>query len=57
MKYIDKGVIYVPIEPQEDVKKIIANYKSTGKTVVAFKSGKQNMKDVLTNIIKTRLHS
>ena len=57
MKYIDKGVIYVPIEPQEDVKKIIANYKSIGKTVVVFKSGKENMKDILTNIIKTMLHT
>lgn len=57
MKYIDKGVIYVPIESQEDVEKIIANYKSTGKTVVTFKSGKQNMKDILINIIKTRLNA
>lgn len=57
MKYIDKGVIYVPIDPQEDVTKIIARYKSTGKTIVILKSGKQNMKDVLTNIIKTRLNA
>ena len=57
MKYIDKGVIYVPVEPYEDVKKIIASYKSTGKTIVALKSGKQNMKDILTNVIKTRLNA
>ena len=57
MKYIDKGVIYVPVEPHEDVKKIIASYKSTGKTIVALKSGKQNMKDILTNVIKTRLNA
>ena len=55
MKYIDKGVIYVPANPQEDVKKIIARYKSTGKTIVILKSGEQNMRNILTNIIKTRL--
>lgn len=57
MKYIDKGVIYVQVEQHEDIKKIIARYKSTGKTIVALKSGKQNIKDVLTNIIKTRLNA
>ena len=57
MKYIDKGVIYVQADQQEDIEKIIAKYKSTGKTVVVLKSGKQNMKDVLINIIKTRLNA
>ena len=57
MKYLDKCVIYVQADQQEDIEKIIARYKSTGKTVVVLKSGKQNMKDVLINIIKTRLNA
>ena len=57
MKYIDRGVIYIQVDPQEDIKKIMARYKSTGKTVVILKSGKQNMKDVLADMIKTRLNA
>lgn len=58
-KYIDNGIIYVPVSAdatKEEVNKLIANYKSTNKTIVLLRSGKQEIKPTLTELIKTRLH-
>ena len=59
-KYINKGVIYVPVDAnatKEEMDKLIDDYKSTNKTVILLKSGKQDIKSTLTELIKTRLHT
>lgn len=59
-KYIDNGIIYVPVSAdatKEEVDKLIANYKSTNKTIVLLRGGKQDIKPTLTELIKTRLYT
>ena len=59
-KYIDSGIIYVPVgvdATKEEVDKLIANYKSTSKTIVLLRSGKQDIKPTLTELIKTRMRT
>ena len=58
LKHIDKGVIYLPINndmSEEDVDKIIQDNLCYGKTIVLLRSGKSNIKNILSELIKTRL--
>lgn len=57
LKHIDKGIIYLPICNEADINNLIAEYKSTGKTIVLLRSGKQDMKNILKELIKTRLNT
>jgi hypothetical protein len=60
LKHVDKGIIYLPIQnsiSNTEINNLIAEHKSTGKTVVLLRSGKQDIKDVFKELIKTRLNT
>lgn len=55
MKYVDKGIIYIPID-KDTTKEAMDKLRSehTDKTVVFLRSGDQDMKKVLYNFIVPR---
>lgn len=58
MKYIDKGIIYIPIDKdttKEEMDKLKQQYSTENKTIVFLRSGGQNMKNILSELIKARL--
>ena len=58
MKYIDKGIIYIPIDKdttKEEMNKLKQQYSTENKTIVFLRSGGQNMKNILSELIKARL--
>lgn len=60
LKHVDKGIIYLPINDDMDdseINDIIAEHQSTGKTIVLLRSGKYNMRNILQELIKTRLYA
>jgi hypothetical protein len=60
LKHIDRGVIYVPIDnnlTDQEVNKIIEEHKKLGRTIVLYRSGKQNIKNILKELIKTTLNA
>ena len=60
LQHIDRGVIYLPIHndmSEEDVDRIIQDNLCYGKTIVLFRSGKSNIKNILGELIKTRITS
>lgn len=57
LSHIDKGVLYVPINGSESVQDIAKRYKDTNKTIVVFRGGKNNMKYILKELIRTRLNA
>ena len=60
LKHIDRGVIYIPIDnnmTDEEINKIIEEHKKLGCTIVLFRSGKHNIKNILTELIKTTLNA
>lgn len=55
MKYIDKGIVYIPIKKdtvQEDLDELKKQYKD--KTVIFLRSGDINMQKILLNFIVPR---
>lgn len=60
LKHIDRGVIYVPIDnnmADQEVNKIIEEHQKLGRTIVLYRSGKQNIKNILKELIKTTLNA
>jgi hypothetical protein len=57
LKHIDKGVIYIPVDNDIEINKIIEEHKNLGHTIVLFRSGKHNIKNILTELIKTTLNA
>lgn len=58
MKYIDKGIIYIPIDKdttKEEMDKLKQQYSTENKTIVFLRSGGQNIKNILSELIKARL--
>lgn len=58
LQHIDRGVIYLPIHnnmSEAEIDDIIKEHQCQGKTVVLFRSGKYNMKNILKELLKTRL--
>lgn len=58
MKYIDKGVIYIPINKnttKEKMELLKAPHVEHGKTVVFLRGGSQNMKSIISNLLKASL--
>lgn len=52
LKHIDRGVVYIPVDDNtSNLNQIIEEHKNH--TVVLFRSGKQNIKNILTELIKT----
>ena len=60
LKHIDKGIVYLPINNDMDeatIDNLIAEHQSLGKTIVLFRSGKYDMKNILKELLKTRLET
>ena len=60
LKHIDRGIIYIPIDnnmTDQEVNKIIEEYRKLGRTIVLCRSGKQNIKNTLKELIKTTLNA
>ena len=58
LQHIDRGIIYLPIHndmSDAEIDDIIKEHQSQGKTIVIFRSGKYNMKNILKELLKTRL--
>ena len=55
LKHIDKGIIYLPADNNSNINEIVKQYKDSGKTIVLFRSGKYDMKRILTELLKTKL--
>lgn len=56
MKYLDKGIIYIPIDKnttQEEIKKLKETHND--KTVVFLRSGSCNIKTTISNLLKASL--
>lgn len=59
MKYVDKGIVYIPIDKnttKEEMDKIKVLYIEQGRTVVFIRSGDKDMKTVIGELIRTRLN-
>lgn len=59
MKYVDRGIVYIPIDKdttREEMDKLQAPYVEQGKTVVFLRSGDKDMKTVLGELIRARLN-
>ena len=60
LKHIDKGIVYLPINNDMDeatIDNLIVEHQSLGKTIVLFRSGKYDMKNILKELLKTRLET
>lgn len=58
LQHVDKGIIYLPISNDmndTDINNIIQENQQSGKTIVLFRSGKYNMKNILKELIKAKL--
>lgn len=59
MKYVDKGIVYIPIDKdttKEKMDKLKTQYIEQGKVVVFLRSGDKDMKTVIGELIRTRLN-
>lgn len=59
MKYADKGMVYIPIDKdttKEEMDKLKTPYIEQGKVVVFLRSGDNDMKTVIGELIRTRLN-
>ena len=57
MKYIDKGIVYIPISKnttKEKMNELKAQHPN--KTVVFLRSGEEDIKTVLSKLIRARLN-
>ena len=56
LKHMDRGVVYIPVDDNtSNLNQIIEENKNH--TVVLFRSGKQNIKNILQELIKTTLNT
>ena len=58
LQHIDRGVIYLPIHndmSDAQIDELIKEHQQHNKTIVLFRSGKYNMKNILQELLKTRL--
>ena len=59
MKYVDRGIVYIPISKdttKEEMDKLKASYIEQGKAVVFLRSGDKDMRTVVGELIRTRLN-
>ena len=60
MKYVDNGIVYIPIDKEttkEEMDKFKKPYIKQGKTVVFLRSGDKDMKSVISELIRARLNT
>ena len=58
LQHVDRGIIYLPINNDmndTDIDSLIKENQQYGKTIVLFRSGKYNMKNILKELIKAKL--
>lgn len=57
MKYVDKGIAYIPIS-KDTTKEEMNNLKAQhpNKTVIFLRSGEQDMKAILSKLIRAKLN-
>ena len=57
MKYVDKGIVYIPIS-KDTTKEEMDSLKTQhpNKTVVFLRSGDEDMKTILSKLIRARLN-
>lgn len=55
LKHVDKGIVYIPVDDSTTEQEINNVSKEHDCTVVLFRSGKYNMKNILKELIKTTL--
>ena len=56
LKHVDRGVVYIPVDDNtSDLNQIIEEHKHH--TVVLLRSGKHNIKNILTELIKTTFNT
>lgn len=59
MKYVDRGIVYIPIDKnttKEEMDKLKVPYIEQGRVVVFLRSGDKDMKTVIGELIRTRLN-
>lgn len=60
LKHIDKGVIYIPVyddTSNQEISQLVNKHEKSGKTIVLFRSGKYNMKNILKELLKTTINT
>ena len=57
LKHVDKGIIYLPVNNDSQINEIAQQYKDSGQTIVLFRSGKYDMKRILTELLKAKLNA
>lgn len=60
MKYIDKGIVYIPIDKdttKEEMDKMKALYIEQSKVVVFLRGGDKEIKTVMGELIRVRLNT
>ena len=58
MKYLDRGVAYIPIDKNTTKEEMdILRLQHSDKTVVFLRSGNENMQKILLNFIVPRWHA
>lgn len=58
LQHVDRGIIYLPINNDmndTDIDNLVKENQQYGKTIVLFRSGKYNMKNILKELIKAKL--
>ena len=60
LKHIDRGVIYIHVDDNvldQEINKTIEEHKKLGHTIVLFRSGKNNMKNILKEWIGVTINT
>lgn len=60
LQHIDRGIIYLPINNNMsdiEINNMIKEHQQLGKTIVLFRSGKYDMKNILKELLKTRINT
>ena len=60
LKHIDNGLIYIPVydnTSKQEISQIVNENEKSGKTIVLFRSGKNNMNSILKELVKTALNT
>ncbi len=58
MKYIDPGIIYIPIDrdtTKEEMQELRKSFIVNGQTVVFFRTGRQNIKKTISDLLNASL--
>ena len=58
MKYIDSGIIYIPIDQdttKEEMQELQKSSVANGQTVVFFRTGRQNMQRTISDLLNASL--